>query len=243
MTLTTGGTMDVGKAIAIIPARGGSKRIPRKNVRVFCGEPIMAYPIRAALSSNCFDEVIVSTDDEEIASLARSYGANVPFLRSAETASDTASTASVLEEVLERRRAEGRGPDPSLACCIYPTAVFATPEILRAARSSLLADPAVTSVLAVTPFPHPIERALKRTDGRMAMIQREYQTMRTQDLAPSYYDAGQFYWFRVSAFAKDRDLISGAVGYLIESAYVQGIDNEGDWNIAEMKFARLPSRA
>jgi pseudaminic acid cytidylyltransferase len=223
--------------LAIIPARGGSKRIPRKNLRMFCGSPIICYPIKAAIRSNCFDEVMVSTDDPEIADIAISTGASVPFRRSARTSGDDATTSEVLLEVLETYGETRVKPD--LACCIYPTASFVTPNIIREGMELLLAGGA-TTVMPVTTYPYPIQRALRLKDGFVSMIQPEYLATRTQDLERTYHDTGQFYWFRVNRFLESRQLITReTLGMIISNARVQDIDNEDDWILAELKFQRL----
>jgi N-acylneuraminate cytidylyltransferase len=229
--------------LAIIPARGGSRRIPRKNIRAFCGKPIIAYSIEAALTSGCFDEVIVSTDDAEIARVALAFGARVPFMRSQATSTDTATTADVLREVIGRYRERGEPAGPRLACCLYPTAPFVTADMLREGLRRLMADPEIPGVVSVTPFSHPIQRALQLTGDRLSMARGQCATTRTQDLEPAYHDAGQFYWFRVTRFLENSNLLdSGAIGFVMPNAAVQDIDHEDDWTIAEMKYRLLLER-
>jgi N-acylneuraminate cytidylyltransferase len=224
--------------LAIITARGGSKRIPRKNIRDFCGKPIIAYPIRAALDAKCFDEVIVSTDDREIADVARTWGASVPFMRSARTATDHATTAEVLMEVLEEYHR--RGVDPDLACAIYPTAPFVTPTRLSAALDLLLRNEDIDGVIPVVRFSYPIQRALRMKDGLVSMIQPNHLLTRSQDLEPAYHDVGQFYWFRVAAFKKGPTLMGPrTAGMVLPERVVQDIDDEEDWLLAEMKYRLL----
>ncbi len=223
------------KTLCIIPARGGSKRIPRKNVRSFHGRPIIAYPIQAALESGCFDEVMVSTDDAEIAEIARECGAVVPFLRSAENATDQAGSDDVFAEVLLRYRAAGRTHD--CACGIYPTAALVTPERLRLGRDTLLADPSLTAVLPVQRFSFPIQRAVTLRGGRLAMFQPEHFDTRSQDLEPTYHDAGQWYWLRTEPFLRTRELMGpNCAAIILPETEAQDIDNDTDWKLAEMKF-------
>jgi pseudaminic acid cytidylyltransferase len=221
-------------AVAIITARGGSKRIPRKNIRPFRGKPMLAWPLEAALTCALFDEVMVSTDDPEIADIARQYGAAIPFLRSARTADDFATTPDVLVEVLERYRARGRMFET--ACCIYPAAPFITAKALSEARDRLQAGP-FDVVMPVTAFAYPIWRSLRRHEsGRIELNWPENLNRRSQDLPPCYHDAGQFYWFRVEPFLRDRVLMGTNTGaILLPETHVQDIDNESDWAMAEFK--------
>ncbi len=226
------------KSLAIITARGGSKRIPRKNLRPFCGTPIIGYSIRAARAAGCFDEVMVSTDDAEIAEVARGFGAIVPFFRSAQTSDDHATTADVLVEVLTEYAHRGRQFD--MACCIYPTAPFVTAEVLNDGQRRLLSDPALDSVVPVVRFGYPIQRALKIEDGRLAMIWPENLSVRSQDLMPAYHDVGQFYWFRVEPFLRHRCLFAPNTAPIVVPEWsVQDIDNEDDWILAETKYQVL----
>ena len=221
--------------IAIIPARGGSKRIPRKNVRPFLGRPILQYSVDAALASGCFDEVMVSTDDQEIADVARAAGARVPFFRSADASDDHATTADVLIEVLNTYADASRTFRDG--CCIYPTAPFVTAGDLSAGAAALDADPSLAGVITVTRFSYPIQRALKIMDGRISMMQPEYMNTRSQDLEPAYHDAGQFYWFRVARFLETRSLMAPPTAALVLPEWrVQDIDNEDDWRLAELKL-------
>jgi N-acylneuraminate cytidylyltransferase len=225
--------------VAIITARGGSKRIPRKNIRPFLGKPIMAYVIDAALESNLFSEVMVSTDDVEIADVARHYGAFVPFLRHAKTADDFATTADVLLEVLTQY--EQNGQTFNYACCLYPTAPFVTTQLLQQAFSTLT-HRTFDTVYPVQPFSFPIQRAMSLTNQRVRWFQPEHALTRSQDLEPAYHDAGQFYFFDVAAFLNSRQLItanSGAV--VISEMAAHDIDNEDDWQVAEFKYRILHS--
>lgn len=225
-------------SLAIIPARGGSKRIPRKNIRPFRGKPILAWSVEAALASGAFDEVMVSTDDAEIAETARALGAEVPFLRSARGADDYATTADVLTEVLNAYAELGRAF--SVACCIYPTAPFVRCEELAAGKAKLLDGP-FDVIMPVAAFGYPIWRSLRRDGtGRIALNFPEHLNARSQDLPPAYHDAGQWYWFRVSAFLRNGALIGPNAGsVLLSEGEVQDIDTEEDWALAEMKHERL----
>lgn len=221
-------------ALCIIPARGGSKRIPRKNIRDFCGRPIIAYPIEAALESGCFDEVMVSTDDDEIAETARAHGAVVPFLRTAQNSGDTAGTERVFQEVIARYRELGR--EFSFACGLYPTAALVTAAHLQRGRELLAADEQLCAVLPVQRFPSPIQRALAIRGGRVPMMHPEHYDSRSQDLEPGYYDAGQWYWLRVSRFMTTLELMGPNCAALpITPMEAQDIDHEDDWALAEFK--------
>jgi len=225
-------------AIAIITARGGSKRIPRKNIREFCGKPIINYSIEAALESGIFDEVMVSTDDEEIAQIARKAGANVPFFRSEETSSDTATTADVLLEVLDEY--EKRGKTYEYGCCIYPTAPFITAEKLKDAMDMLVKSGA-ESIVPMQEFSYPPQRGLFiDEEGLVKMLHPEYATTRSQDLQKQYHECGQFYIFRNDAFKIQKDTtMERSIPYIIDPMESQDIDNESDWKFAEMKYSFL----
>ncbi len=224
----------MNKVVAIITARGGSKRIPRKNIRSFCGSPILNYSIEAALESSIFDIVMVSTDDPEIAEVARKAGAQVPFLRSSATSNDYATTAEVILEVLYDY--EKQCKVFQYACCIYPTAPFVTSEKLKTAFE-LLKKKKAASVIPVTKFSFPIWRSFKLEDEKLSFIWPENALTRSQDLPPSYHDAGQFYFFNVSEFLKARKLVNESTfGLEIPETEVQDIDTEVDWKLAEMKY-------
>ena len=224
-------------SIAIITARGGSKRIPRKNIKEFCGRPMLGYAVGAALASGLFDEVMVSTDDDEIAGIARAEGAAVPFMRSASAADDHATTADVLREVLAVYAESGRRFDT--ACCIYPTAPFLTPERLREA-AGLLESTGARCVMPVTAFSFPPQRGLFIRGGRIVQAQPECASMRSQDLERMYHDAGQFYFFRAAPFMGDGILVGrDTVPVVLSDAEVQDIDNPEDWEIAEFKYRWL----
>jgi pseudaminic acid cytidylyltransferase len=220
--------------VAIIPARGGSKRIPRKNIRRFLGKPIIAYSIEAALESKLFDEVMVSTDDEEIAAIAQKYGAKVPFLRSSSTANDTATTFAVLEEVLSCYAQEGK--EIAVACCMYPCAPFTTGEQLIETYNKLQAT-GIDSVFPVVEFEAPIQRALQIRDNKTYFSLPEYANTRSQELTKYYHDAGQFYWFKTANVLAAKTLITPNSASIIVSALeAQDIDTETDWKLAELKF-------
>ena len=183
--------------LAIITARGGSKRIPRKNIKSFCGQPIIAYSIKAALDSGLFDEVMVSTDDDEIAEVAKNFGAAVPFMRSAKTSDDYATTADVLSEVLDEYSKRGRTFD--WFCCIYPTAPFVTADKLRVAFDKLQGSDA-DMLLPVVQFSYPPQRSLVVSDGFLVYKWSNFIRSRSQDLEPFYHDVGQFYFYRTASF-------------------------------------------
>lgn len=225
-------------AIAIITARGGSKRIPRKNIREFCGKPIMNYSIEAALKSGVFEEVMVSTEDDEIAQIARDAGAAVPFMRSADTASDTATTEDVITEVLERYAEEGRAFE--YGCCIYPTAPFVTAGKLRDAMA-VLKESGAQSIVPMQEFTYPPQRGLRIDEnGYVKMLHPEYAATRSQDLEKRYHECGQFYIFRNADFMIYRDTtMERSIPYIIDPAESQDIDTESDWMLAEMKYRYL----
>lgn len=228
-----------GKKLAIITARGGSKRIPRKNIRDFCGKPILCYSIEAAFASRAFDEVMVSTDDAEIAEIARSAGADVPFLRSAEMAGDYASTDDVIMEVLKEY--EKRGLFFEAFCCIYPTAPFLTGKRLKEAMDLLeTAD----SVIPVVPFSYPPQRGLIVDEQGFVKRQfPEYATARSQDLPKIYHDCGQFYACRTAPFIKAGTTdVEKLVPLVLPETEAQDIDTPQDWEIAESKYRRLQQK-
>lgn len=227
--------------LAIIPARGGSKRIPRKNIRPFHGRPILSYPIEAALASGCFAEVMVSTEDDEIAGVARAAGAMVPFLRSAKNADDYAGTEHVIIEVAERYEKQGRHFDQ--ICCIYPTAALVTAVHLRQGWAMLNGDRELTTVVPVLRFCYPVQRALAIRQGRLPMMHPEYYDTRSQDLEPAYHDAGQWYWLRMEKFAASLELLGpNCAGLVLGEMDAHDIDGEDDWRLAEMKYALRPDR-
>ena len=223
--------------IAIIPARGGSKRIPRKNIKDFLGKPIISYSIYAALESGLFQNVIVSTDDEEIAEIAKKTGAQVPFFRSKENSDDIASTVDVLIEVIDKLTKQGQPID--YLCCIYPTAPFIKPDLLQRAYN-LLVQEELDSVFPVVRYSYPVQRSLKVYNNLIEMVQPEYLTSRSQDLEPRYHDAGQFYFTKVQPLKEKKKIFTNNSGYiLLTEMQVQDIDNEIDWKLAEMKYTLL----
>ena len=225
------------KQIAIITARGGSKRIPRKNIKEFCGKPILAYSIEAALASGVFDTVMVSTDDVEIAEIAKKYGAEVPFFRSEKTSNDFAITSEVLEEVLEMY--EERGQHYDRICCIYPTAPFITAERLKSAMD-LLEETGADSVLPVVRFSFPPQRGVVVEDGYLKFKWPEYKHARSQDLEPFYHDVGQFYCLNRESFDTQKLLVmEKTVPLILSELEIQDIDTEEDWKLAEMKYKLL----
>lgn len=225
------------KSIAVIPARGGSKRIPRKNIKEFCGKPIIAYSIEAAKQSGVFDVVMVSTDDEEIAEVAREYGAEVPFLRSSETANDYATTVDVMLEVIDEYRKIGQEFD--VLCCLYPCAPFVSASSLQEGMNVFTENDA-DSVMNVCKFPVPVEWAIDISSGEIKFNDVEATFIRSQDLTPKYYDAGQFYFVKVSSMIAEKTVNAGrALPVVISEKEVQDIDSAEDWKIAEIKFRML----
>lgn len=222
------------KSIAIITARGGSKRIPQKNIKEFCGRPIIAYSIEAALKAGCFDVVMVSTDSEEIAEIAKQYGAEVPFLRSETTSNDFATTADVLTEVLNEYTEIGEKFD--YMCCIYPTAPFVTDEKLKNAVDMLQSSEA-DSLMPVVAFSFPPQRGNIIRNGKLEYQYPQYAKKRSQDLEEIYHDCGQFYICRVSSFMESKSLISeNTIPFILPDEEVQDIDNLSDWMLAEVKY-------
>jgi N-acylneuraminate cytidylyltransferase len=221
--------------LCVIPARGGSKRIPRKNIKSFNGKPIIAYSIEAALDSDCFDKVIVSTDNLEIAEVGRAYGAEIPFMRPEELANDYAGTLPVIKHAIEWFEQNQTRLDD--VCCIYATAPFVQIETIKAAYQQLQ-DTAVDYCFTVTSFPFPIQRAVKITENqRLQMFYPEQFNTRSQDLEEAYHDAGQFYWGRAEAFKAQKPLFSEAASpYVLPGYMVQDIDTLEDWTRAEMMY-------
>ena len=225
------------KRVAVIPARGGSKRIPDKNIRSFLGKPIIAYSIVAAMESGLFDEVMVSTDSERIAAVAGGCGAAVPFMRSAAASDDYAPLADVLMEVIENYR--NRGTDWGLVACLLPTAPFIRSADLVGANKRMQESNA-DAVVSVTRFSYPIQRALRLNDNRLSMANPEYLLTRSQDLEPMFHDAGQFYLIKSRSLVNEKTLFCGnAIGYELDEVRVQDIDTESDWKLAELKYRFL----
>jgi pseudaminic acid cytidylyltransferase len=219
--------------LAVIPARGGSKRIPRKNIKPFCGKPMIAWSIEAAKASSCFDRIIVSTDDDEIAEISRDWGAEVPFVRPAELADDHTGTTAVIAHAIAWQRENG--PSPAHVCCIYATAPFVTVEDLKAGLRLLQAGDWAFSFTA-TEFPSPIFRAFKRhPEGGIEMFFPEYFDTRSQDLPIALHDAGQFYWGRADAWTNRKRLFDRySVPLILPRWQVHDIDTEDDWTRAEL---------
>jgi N-acylneuraminate cytidylyltransferase len=224
--------------VAIIPARGGSKRIPRKNIKSFCGKPMIAWSIEAALNSHCFNKVIVSTDDQEIAEVARKFGAEVPFIRPNELADDFTGTIPVTKHAIEWL--ENQGQTVSEAMCIYPTAPFVQPKIIVEAYEQWHASQA-NYCFTATNYAAPIQRAFKLTDNKRAqMFQPELFNERSQDLEEAYHDAGQFYWGKPEAFKRLEPVISeDSSPYVLPRYLVQDIDTPDDWVLAELLYQAL----
>jgi N-acylneuraminate cytidylyltransferase len=222
--------------ICIIPARGGSKRVPRKNIKLFYGKPIIAYSIEAAIKINLFDEVMVSTDDEEIANIAQQYGAKVPFFRSSQNSNDFATTLDVINEVINEYRL--RNIFYENVCCIYPTAPLIKLKDLFDGYEILTKNNNIDVVYPITSFTYPILRSLVIDDnGNIKMRWPEFERSRSQDLPAAYHDSGQWYWY------SSRSLKSGTFNnskpIILDSLSVQDIDNEEDWTLAELKYKIL----
>jgi len=221
--------------VAVIPARGGSKRIPRKNIKLFHGKPMIVWSIEAAIASKCFDHVIVSTDDKEIADIAQNAGAQIPFLRPTHLADDNTGTTPVISDAIEALNR--LNVIPNYVCCIYATAPFLVPENLRIGLDKLINSDA-DYVFTVTRYPSPIQRALKIKDtGRLEMFQPDHFFTRSQDLEESFHDAGQFYWGRSNAWTNKSLIFSEkSIPIVLPSYQVQDIDTNEDWTRAEIMF-------
>ena len=221
--------------LAIIPARGGSKRIPKKNIKKFCGEPVIAWSIAAAIESECFDQIIVSTDNEEIAEIARRNGAEIPFMRPPYLADDFTPTIPVVRHAIEYTRLQGKYH--KLVCCIYPAAPLISSAVLRQALE-LLRENQSGFVFPVAKHDSPIQRALSmKMDGTVSMLHPDKALTRSQDLEPTYFDAGQFYWGRVTDWINEETVfVSDAKGIVLPRHLVQDIDSDEDWDLAEMFF-------
>ena len=225
------------KNIAIITARGGSKRIPGKNIKEFLGKPIICYSIEAALQSGLFDEVMVSTDDDKIADIARKAGAGVPFMRSAETSGDYATTDEVLYEVM--REYEKRGEQFQYMACLYPTAPFVTAEKLRDAMK-LLQESGASALMPVVAFSFPPQRGMIERNHRLEYQFPENAAKRSQDLETVYHDCGQFYLYDVKNYMEHKGQVNDDyIPYVMKETEIQDIDNESDWALAEMKYRLL----
>lgn len=220
--------------IAIITARGGSKRIPKKNIKEFYGKPMLAYAIEAAKGAGIFDEIMVSTDSEEIAEVARKYGANVPFMRSERTANDFATTFDVLEEVVNEYKKQGKFFDE--LCCIYPCVPFLTSKTLKESYK-LMKQTKANALQPVCKYPAPVEWAMKIENGLLIPNDRESLKIRSQDLTPKYFDAGMFYFCNTEIMLKEKTVVpTNTSGYIIDESECQDIDTPDDWKMAEIKF-------
>jgi N-acylneuraminate cytidylyltransferase len=223
--------------IAIIPARGGSKRIPRKNIKEFCGKPMIVYAITAAKESGLFEDIIVSTDDEEIAQIAKAFGAKAPFIRPIELANDYAATVPVIAHGIEILRTLGWTFEQ--VCCIYPGVPFIRIDDLKGALAGL-ASSEVDYCFPVTQYPSAIQRALKLlSNGKMQPFFPEFELTRSQESEPAYYDAGQFYWGKAEAWLKNPRIHSSGLGYVIPNWRVVDIDTPEDWQRAEIMYHAL----
>jgi pseudaminic acid cytidylyltransferase len=225
-------------SIAIIPARGGSKRIPRKNIKPFLGKPMIAYPIEVAKMSGLFERIIVSTDDREIAEVATRFGAEAPFVRPAALADDYTGTDDVIKHAVEWLGSHGACPE--YVCCVYPTSPFLQRSHLAEGYEALAASDKPFA-FSVTSFPYPIQRALRiRSDGALEAMQPEYTTFRSQDLEPAFHDAGQFYWGRARAFLEGVCSHSASsIPVILPRHLVQDIDTPEDWRRAELMYRAL----
>jgi pseudaminic acid cytidylyltransferase len=224
--------------IAIIPARGGSKRIPNKNTNLFAGKPIIAYSIEAAIKTGIFDKIIVSTDSEKIAEVAKAYGAEIPFMRPKDLADDYTPTVPVLLHALDMLKEQGI--EPEYICCIYATAPFCSPEYITKGFD-LISQKKVSSVFTVTSFPYPIFRSLKINEtGNLEMFWPEHELTRSNDLPEAYHDAGQFYWLDSDTFIKRKtDFSNDSLPVILPRYLVQDIDTQEDWETAEHMFKAL----
>lgn len=223
--------------IAIIPARGGSVRIPRKNIKKFSGKPMIAYAIENAIKSNIFHKVIVSSEDKEILTISKEYGAEIPFERKSSLADGNTNTIPVIENAIQE--CENLGMTIENVCCIYPCSPFITPEDLINSFK-LLNTSEKDYVIPVTEFGFPIQRAVKlNTENELNMFQPEYELSRSQDLEPAYHDTGTFYWGKRDSWFKNNRFYSSATGYIIPKFRVVDIDTHEDWVNAELKFQAL----
>ncbi|GGK09176.1 pseudaminic acid cytidylyltransferase [Pseudomonas matsuisoli] len=222
----------------MIPARGGSKRIPRKNIKPFCGRPMIAWSIEAALASGCFDVVVVSTDDPEIAKVAKAHGATVPFMRPPQLSDDYTGTIPVVAHATQWMVDCGRRPD--YVCCVYATAPFVSADTIQKGLK-VLEEEGVDYAFSVTSYAFPIQRAIRLSQqGRVEMFQPEHFNTRSQDLEEAYHDAGQFYWGRASAWLASAALFgANSAPVVLPRHLVQDIDTAEDWLRAEWMFKAL----
>ena len=228
--------------LCVIPARGGSKRIPRKNIREFCGKPMLAWSIEAAKASGCFDHIIVSTDDDEIAEIARGWGADVPFMRPAHLSDDYVGTTEVIAHAIDWM--DRHLVTATLTCCFYATAPFVTPDDIRQGLEVLQSSGAQYA-FSVTSYPFPIQRAIRITSNRrVEMFYPEHFNSRSQDLEEGFHDAGQFYWGRAKAWLQGKLLFSPeSVPVILPRHRVQDIDTLEDWTRAEWLFKAMQQTA
>ncbi|MES2376895.1 MAG: pseudaminic acid cytidylyltransferase [Bacteroidota bacterium] len=228
----------INKCLAIIPARGGSKRIPKKNIKYFEGKPIIAYSIEVALQSGLFDEVMVSTDDDEIAEIAKKYGATIPFMRSSQTSTDNATTMEVIDEVLKQYKEE-KNAAFEFTCCIYATAPLIQIINLKEGLNKL-ANNRLTCVLPVVAYSYPIWHGLSiYEDGQVKVLWPENIDKRSQDLEKAYHDAGQWYWFNTTLI-NNWTWPDNTGTVVLSEEFVQDIDTITDWSMAELKYKLLP---
>ena len=226
--------------LLVIPARGGSKRIPRKNIKDFLGKPIIAYSIQAAIKSSLFDEIMVSTDDEEIADIARSYGVTVPFFRSEKNSNDFATTFDVIEEVISKYKILNKRFN--YTCCLYACAPFVTATKLIEAFE-VLQNGSYDTVFPVIPFGFPVQRALKKNENnKVSSCNPEFNLTRSQDLEQRFHDAGQFYWMNTKQCLKKKAILTDNSGSIVITEMEgQDIDTNIDWKLAELKYELLQS--
>lgn len=224
--------------VAIIPARGGSKRIPKKNIKLFHGKPMIAWSIEAAVKSQCFDKIIVSTDDNEISEIAKKYGAEVPFVRPQELSDDHTGTAAVVRHTIEWLQQNNL--NPTHVCCIYATAPFVQAQTLQQAQQQL-EQQNCSYVFSATSYAFPIQRAIKLTkEGRAEMFYPEHESTRSQDLEEAYHDAGQFYWGKTQAWLNQKPIFNhDSSPFILSRHRVQDIDTQEDWERAELMFKAL----
>ena len=227
--------------ICVIPARGGSKRIPRKNIKLFHGKPMIAWSIEAAKASECFERIIVSTDDLEIAEVSMRFGAEVPFVRPAELADDHSSTVDVMQHAAGWVHAHN--PNTRHLCCVYPTSPFLSATDLASGLATLESD-SKSYVYSVTRFDFPIQRALMISEQGVTAFDPAGYARRSQDLTPMWHDAGQFYWGTIESFVEASPLLGERIGVVEIPGYrCQDIDDEADWRAAELKYAVMADQS
>lgn len=227
--------------LCVIPARGGSKRIPRKNIRHFCGKPMIAYAIEAAKSSNLFDSIVVSTDDSEIATICETFGAEIPFMRPDELANDYVGTIDVIAHAINE--CEKNAFKPETVCCIYPCVPLIHVDDIHRALVLLQSNAHANYAFPVTEFPSAIQRGLRRDEkGLMSSFYPEYEQTRSQDLERACYDVGQFYWGHRNSWLKNKKIHNSGVGLLIPSWRAVDIDTDDDWSRAEFLFNLIKTK-